>query len=264
MDLGLAGKVALVSGGSKGIGRAISEELGREGCRVVVTARGKDPVDQTVAAIRDTGGSAVGVPADFTVKADIERVVAEAHAAFGPVDIAVFNVYGPNDGRFDESSDESFEKAYNDMVLALVWMTRAVVPDMKAAGWGRLVTIGSTCAKEPHRELPLVTANVTRVGAVALNKSLSAELGPFGITVNTLATGGFMTDRYRSYMQRIASEQGRDHDETTAARRADIPVGRLGNPDEMAAVAAFLCSQRASYVTGQTIVVDGGRVEALL
>jgi 3-oxoacyl-[acyl-carrier protein] reductase len=263
MDLGLSGKVALVSGGSKGIGRAISEELGREGCRVVVAARGKEAVDETVTAIRAVDGTAIGVPADFTVKADIERVVAEARAAFGPVEIGVFNVYGPNDGYFDDSTDEAFEKAYNDMVMALVWMTRAVTPDMKAAGWGRFVTIGSVCAKEPHRDLPLLTANVTRIGAVALNKSLSAELGPFGITVNTLATGGFMTDRYRSYMERIAAEQGRDFDETAAARRSDIPVGRLGRPEEMAAVAAFLCSERASFVNGQMIVVDGGRLETL-
>jgi 3-oxoacyl-[acyl-carrier protein] reductase len=263
MDFGLNGKVALVSGGSKGIGRAISEELGREGCRVVVTARGKEAVDETVSAIQIAGGTAVGVPADFTVKADIERVVSEAHAAFGPVEIAVFNVYGPNDGHFDDSTDEAFEKAYNDMVMALVWMTRAVAPDMKTAGWGRLVTIGSICAKEPHRDLPLLTANVTRVGAVALNKSLSAELGPHGITVNTLATGGFVTDRYKTYMRRMAVERGEEFDEFAAARRTDIPVGRLGDPEEMAAVAAFLCSTRASYVTGQTIVVDGGRIETL-
>jgi 3-oxoacyl-[acyl-carrier protein] reductase len=263
MDFGLSGKVALVSGGSKGIGRAISEELGQEGCRVVVTARGAQAVDETVSAIRAAGGAAVGVPADFTVKADIERVVSEGRAAFGPVEIAVFNVYGPNDGYFDESTDEAFEKSYNDIVMALVWMTRAVTPDMKAAGWGRLVTIGSICAKEPHRELPLVTANVTRVGAVALNKSLSAELGPFGITVNTLGTGGFITDRYRTYMQRMAAERGEEYDEYAAARRTDIPVGRLGYPEEMAAVAAFLCSDRASYVTGQMIVVDGGRIETL-
>jgi 3-oxoacyl-[acyl-carrier protein] reductase len=263
MDFGLSGKVALVSGGSKGIGRAISEELGQEGCRVVVTARGEEAVDETVSAIRSAGGTAIGVPADFTVKEDIERVVSEGRGAFGPVEIAIFNVYGPNDGFFDESTDEAFEKSYNDMVMALVWMTRAVAPDMKAAGWGRLVTIGSICAKEPHRELPLVTANVTRVGAVALNKSLSAELGPFGITVNTLGTGGFITDRYRSYMQRMATERGEEYDEYAAARRTDIPVGRLGYPEEMAAVAAFLCSDRASYVNGQMIVVDGGRIETL-
>jgi 3-oxoacyl-[acyl-carrier protein] reductase len=263
MDLGLSGKVALVSGGSKGIGRAISEELAREGCRVVVAARGKEAIDDTVGAIEAGGGTALGVPADFTVKVDIVRVVAEAHAAFGPVNVAVFNVHGPNDGWFDETSDESFEKAYNDMVMALVWMTRAVLPDMKDAAWARLLTIGSICVKEPHRNLPLVSANVTRVGAVALNKSLSAELGPLGITVNTLATGSFMTGRYRTYMQRMAEERGEPFDEFAAARRSDIPVGRLGNPEEMAAVVAFLCSERASYVTGQTVAVDGGRVLTL-
>jgi NAD(P)-dependent dehydrogenase (short-subunit alcohol dehydrogenase family) len=263
MDLGLAGKVALVSGGSKGIGRAISEELAREGCRVVVVARGKEALDDTVSAIEAAGGTALGVPADFTTKKDIDRAVTEAHAAFGPVGVAVFNVHGPNDGWFDETSDESFERAYNDMVMALVWMTRAVVPDMKDARWGRLITIGSICVKEPHRNLPLVSANVTRVGAVALNKSLSAELGPFGITVNTLATGSFMTGRYRSYMERMAAERGEPFDEFAAARREDIPVGRLGDPGEMAAVVAFLCSERASYVTGQTVAVDGGRVLTL-
>ena len=263
MDFGIAGKVALVSGGSKGIGRAISEDLGREGCRVVVTARGREAVDSTVAAIRDSGGEAHGVLGDFTDKEQIERIVAEARDVFGPIEIAVFNVYGPNDGWFEQTTDSGFIKAYNDMVMALVWMTRAVIPDMKAAGWGRLVTIGSICAKEPHRDLPLVSANVTRVGAVALNKSLSAELGPHGITVNTLATGGFMTDRYRSYMEKIAVERGEVFDETTAARREDIPVGRLGRPEEMAAVATFLCSERGSYVTGQMIVVDGGRLETL-
>lgn len=263
MDLGIAGKVALVSGGSKGIGRAISEELGREGCKVVVTARGKEAVDETVASIHAVGGTAVGVPGDFTSQDDIDRIVDQARSAFGPIGIAVFNVYGPQSGRFDESDDTDFLAAYNDMVMSLAWMVRATVPDMKTHNWGRLVTVGSICAKEPHRELPLVTANVTRVGAVALNKSLSAELGPFGITVNTLATGGFMTERFSSYMRVRAEERGQAYDEFEAAKSQAVPVGRLGRPDEMAAVCAFLCSTRASYVNGQMIVVDGGRVTTL-
>jgi 3-oxoacyl-[acyl-carrier protein] reductase len=121
--------------------------------------------------------------------------------------------------------------------------------------------VGSICAEEPHRGLPLVTANTTRVAAVGLNKTLSAELGPFGITVNTLATGGFLTDRLRSYMEKLATDRGVSYEDTQA--RPDIPIGRLGNPDEMAAVCAFLCSTRASYVTGQMVVVDGGRTETL-
>ncbi|MET0579326.1 MAG: SDR family oxidoreductase, partial [Ilumatobacteraceae bacterium] len=256
--------VALVSGGSKGIGRAISEELGREGCKVVVTARGKEAVDETVDALVAAGGTAVGVPADFTTKDGIERVVREGRAAFGPIEIAVFNVYGPQSGRFDETDDESFLTAYNDMVMALQWMTRLVIPDMKAAGFGRLVTVGSNCVKNVHRELPLLTANVTRVGAVAFNKTISAELARFGITVNTLGTGGFMTERFSSYMRVRAEEKGQEYDEFEAAKNDDIPAGRLGQPEEMAAVAAFLCSSRASYITGQTVVVDGGNVTALM
>jgi 3-oxoacyl-[acyl-carrier protein] reductase len=255
--------VAVVSGGSKGIGRAISEELGNEGCRVVVTARGKEAVDETVEAITSRGGSAVGVPADFTKKDQINTVMNEARSAFGPPDIAVFNVYGPVVQGFDKADDDDFLNAYNDMVMALTWMVREVVPDMKRNEWGRLVTIGSTCAKEPHRGLPLTTANTTRVAAVGLNKTLSADLGPYGITVNTLATGGFMTDRWRSYMRARAEEQGVAFDDEQAAKRPDVPVGRLGHPEEMAAVCAFLCSERASYVTGQMIVVDGGRVQTL-
>ena len=263
MDFGIAGKVAVVSGGSKGIGRAIAEELGNEGCRVVVTARGKEAVDDTVAAITSRGGTAVGVPADFTKKDQISRVMSEARAAFGPPDIAVFNVYGPVVQGFDNAGDDDFLSAYNDMVMALTWMVREVAPDMKRNQWGRLVTIGSICAKEPHRDLPLATANTTRVAAVGLNKTLSADLGPYGITVNTLATGGFMTERYRSYMQARAQEQGVAFDNEQAGKRPDVPVGRLGRPEEMAAVCAFLCSERASYVTGQMIVVDGGRVQTL-
>jgi 3-oxoacyl-[acyl-carrier protein] reductase len=264
MDLGIAGKVALSGGGSKGIGRAISEELAREGCKVVVAARGQEAVDETVAAIRAAGGQASGVSADMTTKAGVEAAVAHAVQAFGDPDIAIGNVYGPTHGRWDETKDEDFLEAYEHIVMSEVYLSRAVVPAMRRKGWGRIVTVNSICSKEPHRELPLVTANVTRVGTVALNKSLSDELGQFGITINTLGTGGFATERYRSYMKNHVAADGRVFDENEAMRRDDVAVRRLGYPEEMAAVAAFLCSARASYVTGQFIVVDGGRVRSLL
>ncbi len=189
--------------------------------------------------------------------------MAEATAAFGAPDIAVFNVYGPVVQGFDDASDDDFLVAYNDMVMSLIWMVREVVPAMKERQWGRLVTIGSTCVKQPHRELPLATANTTRVAAVGLNKTLSADLGPYGITVNTLATGGFATERFDSYMRRRAEDAGDNYDPEAARKRPKTPVGRLGYPEEMAAVAIFLCSTVASYVTGQTIAVDGGGLEVL-
>lgn len=263
MDLGIAGKVAIVSGGSKGIGRAIAEELAREGVRVVAAARGKEALDETVEGIRAAGGEASGVTADMTRREEIERAVAETERLYGPADIAVFNVYGPTSGRYEEVTDEAMLTSYNDMVLALHWLTRAVLPGMRARGWGRLLNVNSVGSKEVHRELPLFTANSARVAAVAFNKTLSAEVGKDGITVNTLGTGGFFTDRYKSYMTRQAEAGGRPFDEATAMQRDDIPVGRLGFPEEMAAVAAFLCSTRASFVTGQFVVVDGGAVRTL-
>jgi 3-oxoacyl-[acyl-carrier protein] reductase len=263
MDLGIAGKVALVSGGSKGLGRAVVEELAAEGARVVVAARGKEAVDETVEAVRAAGGTALGVPADLTDKAEIRRVVTTAKEQLGPVEIAVFNVYGPQHGRYEDVTDGALTSAYNDMVLALHWLTEAVLPDMKHLGWGRLVTLNSISAKEVHRDLPLFTANLTRAAAVSFNKTLSAEVAPLGITVNTMGTGSFLTDRFSSYMKAQAEQRGVPYDEFDAMQSDVIPVGRIGYPAEMAAAVAFLCSTRASFITGQFLVVDGGQVRTL-
>ncbi|HMP44377.1 MAG TPA: SDR family oxidoreductase [Sphingopyxis sp.] len=264
MDLGIRGRVAISGGGSKGMGRAISEELAREGCRVVVAARGREAVDAVVAKIRADGGEAVPAYADMARKEGIEAAVRIATESWGAPDIAVGNVYGPQHGRWEETKDEDFRDAFEDMVMSQVHLLRAVTPAMKERGWGRIVLINSISSKEPHKELPLVTANVTRVAATSLNKSAANELGEYGITINTIGTGGFATDRYTSYMRRTIEAQGHDYDEREAKRRSEVPVGRLGEPEEMAAVVAFLCSARASYVTGQFIVVDGGRVKALM
>lgn len=263
MDLGIEGKVALVSGGSKGLGRAVAEELAREGARVAVTARGADALDETVDAIRAAGGTAVGIPADLTIGSEVERVVTATARQLGPVDIAVFNVYGPQHGSYEGVTDEALQTAYNDMVMALHWLTRAVLPGMKSAKWGRLVTLNSISSKEVHRDLPLFTANLTRVAAVSFNKTLSAEVAPFGITVNTMGTGSFLTDRFTAYMRNQAAERGVPYDEFDAMQSDVIPVGRIGYPEEMSAAVAFLCSTRASFITGQFVVVDGGQVRTV-
>jgi 3-oxoacyl-[acyl-carrier protein] reductase len=264
MDLGIKGKVAISGGGSKGMGRAVSEDLAREGCRVVVAARGKEAVDEVVAGIRAAGGEAVPAYVNMATREGIEEAVRIAREAWGDPDIVVGNVYGPTHGRWEETQDDDFRAAYEDMVMSQVYLLRSVTPAMKKKGWGRVVLINSMASKEPHKELPLVTANVTRVGATALNKSVANELGRYGITINTIGTGGFATERYKGWMRKTIEAQGKDFDEREAVRRDEIPVGRLGTPEEMAAVVVFLCSARASYVTGQFIVVDGGVTKSLM
>lgn len=263
MDMGLAGRTALVSGGSKGMGRAIAELLAAEGARVVIAARDEGPIADVVGAIQAANGIASGVSADMTTKDGIDAAVSHAERTFGPVDIAVFNVHGPTSGNLDATTDDDLQSAYNDMVMALHWLSVRVLTGMKSKQWGRLLTINSIASKELHRDLPLFAANTTRVAAVAYNKTLSAEVGREGITVNTIGTGGILTDRYRAFMSGQARVNGTDFDTFVSHRSEDVPLGRLGEPAELASVAAFLCSARASYVTGQFVVVDGGRVRTL-
>lgn len=264
MDFGIAGKVALSGGGSKGMGRCISEDLAREGARVVVAARGMDAIEETVKAIREAGGEATGVSSDMSTKEGIEKVIAHAKAEYGAPDIVVANVYGPTHGRWEETKDDDFVEAFQSIVMSQVHLSRAVLPHMKQQRWGRIVCINSIASKEPHRELPLVTANVSRVAATSLNKSISDELCRYGITINTIGTGSFATERHISYMRKQALAGVGDFDPDDPNKRSDIPAGRIGDPEEMSAVVTFLCSARASYVTGQFIVVDGGRVRSLV
>jgi 3-oxoacyl-[acyl-carrier protein] reductase len=258
MDLGIAGKVAFVSGGSKGIGRATSELLAGEGVRVIVAARSKDAVDETVEVIRSKGGDATGVCADLTAQEEVARAVAEGTATFGPPDIAITNVHGPGPGDFFDLSDEQFINAFREMALSVVYLSRLVVPHMKEQGWGRLVNVGSGAAKEPPSELAHMLANTTRASVVTLQKSLANELGQFGITVNTLGTGWFGTDRMYDYIDTLATERGATREAVLTPFTNAIPARRVGRPEEMAAVVVFLCSVGAGYLTGEFINVDGG------
>lgn len=258
MDLGIAGKVAFVSGGSKGIGRATAELLAADGARVIVAARGKEGVDETVEAIRRAGGDAVGIAADLTVEEEVDRAVAEGTSTLGPPDIAITNVHGPGPGNFFDLTDDQFASAFREMTLSVVYLTRLVVPHMKEQGWGRLVNIGSGAAKGPPPELAHMLANVTRSSVVTLQKSLANELGPFGITVNTIATGWIGTQRMYAYIDAMADKNGVSRDEAIGPFTSVIPARRVGKPEEMAAAVAFLCSEGAGYINGEFINVDGG------
>jgi 3-oxoacyl-[acyl-carrier protein] reductase len=261
MDLGIAGKVALVTGGSQGIGFGCAQQFAVEGCKVAIAARTQSRIDTAVAEI---GNGCVGISADCTTKDGIARAVQACVDAFGsPPDIALFNVDSGPKGAFLEVDDETFAAANTNNVMAFRWLVQAVFPHMQTRGWGRILTIGTNSVKQPHRKLPRAAQNTYRVGALALSKTLSAELGPFGITVNTLGTGAIETPQFVEVFTRIAEAQGQTYEQLIAGRVAEWPVRRIGKPGDMAAAAAFLCSDLAGYITGQVLVVDGGNLEVL-
>jgi 3-oxoacyl-[acyl-carrier protein] reductase len=251
MDLGIRDKVALVAGGSRGCGLGIAQELAREGAAIVISGRGHDAVEEAVASIRETGARAHGVVADMSNEAQACRIVEEARSAFGPPDILVVNprpasvVQG-----FDAIDDDAMRDSYETWVMSLVHLARPLLPDMVARKWGRIIYMGSIGLKMLHLDDPMYAQN-TRVAAAAVIKTLSHEYGKFGITANTIATGPFMSELALSYM----AKQGALTEEHMLAMTA---LGRWGTPEEMGAVVTFLCSTRASYVSGETIRVDGG------
>lgn len=261
MDLGIKGKVALVTGGSQGIGLGCARRFAEEGCKVMIAARTQANIDAAVAGI---GRDCAGISADCTTKEGIAKAMQACLDAFGSLpDIAIFNVDSGPKGAFLDVDDETFAAANNNNVMAFRWMVQAVWPQMKERGWGRILTIGTNSVKQPHRKLPRAAQNTYRVGALALSKTLSAELGPYGITVNTLGTGAIATEQFRTVFTKIAAERGQTYEEHVAERTAEWPVQRMGTPEDMAAAAAFLCSDLAGFITGQVLVVDGGNLETL-
>ncbi|CAB3780135.1 SDR family oxidoreductase [Paraburkholderia caffeinilytica] len=267
MELGIAGKIALVTGGSKGIGRETSLELARAGCQVLVAARGKEAIDETVAVIRGVGGVAAGFSGDFTDVENYRLAVAAAKAAFGSdPDIAVFNLQAPKPGSFEELNDDDFRWAYHLVVTCYMNLVRAVVPSMKERRWGRIVTIGSGTARMALRSTPYfsyVLANTHRVSAVGLIKTLMGDYGPFGITFNTIGVGSIETEQFKAWMQKRADESGVPYDDVIRGFAADNPLRRVGRPVEVAKLCTFLCSEYAGFTTGETVLCDGGQVICL-
>jgi 3-oxoacyl-[acyl-carrier protein] reductase len=267
MDLGIAGKVAVVTAGTHGIGRAIAEELGRNGCRVVIVARGREQLDRTAEAIRREGGTAIGVSADLTTADPFPYIVEQARAAFDTPDIGVYAPVAPPPGGFEQFTDADFDQAFAYVVKGFAHFARAIVPGMKAKRWGRIVTIGSGAAKVPARRAALnfdyVLANTLRPAGLGLSRSLADELAPFGITVNTVPPGFVDTGaNYKAFFEQCAQAANQPYDLFMEHfLRQRIPMGRFGRPEEVASLCAYLCSQNAGYITGQYLVVDGGHAE---
>jgi 3-oxoacyl-[acyl-carrier protein] reductase len=245
MDLGIEGRVALVLGASRGLGRAVAAALGREGARVALAARSADVLAD---AADEIAGETAALAADTGDEVEVAALPGRVAEALGPVEILVLNTGGPPAGAALEAEESEWLEAYRSLVLAPLVLARACVPGMRERGWGRIVNVASTSVREPIPGLTLSNAN--RAAAVGLLGTLAREVAADGITVNTVATGRFATERLAGLHGSIeAAEEG---------ARADIPAARLGRPEEYGDLVAFLCSERAAYITGSVIPIDGG------
>lgn len=263
MDLGLNDRVAIVAASSRGLGKACALELAREGARVVICAR--DGVRLAAAADEiqtATGAEVLVFEADLVDGTQIQYLVDETLHRFGRIDVLVTNNGGPPAGYFDGLDDEAWLKAQQLTLMSAVRLIRAVLPEMRARQWGRIVNITSVSVKQPVDNLLL--SNVYRPGVVGLAKTLSAQEAAAGITINNVAPGYTRTDRVLELFQARAFDEGKTVEEIMAAITDGFPMKRMGEPGELAALVAFLASERASYITGTTIQVDGGYVQALM
>jgi 3-oxoacyl-[acyl-carrier protein] reductase len=264
MDLGLQDKVAIVMAASKGLGRACATALAAEGAQVTIGARDAQVLEKTAQEIQQTTMSRVlAVPTDVTKAEDVEAIVAATVREFGRIDILVNNAGGPPAGTFALFGDADWQVAFELNLLSTVRLVRFVLPHMRITGSGRIITIVSTSVKQPIDGLLL--SNAIRSGVVGLAKTLSVELASDNITVNNVCPGRILTDRLRQiYHINERLQQGVSEEAVLKEMSQDIPLGRVGKPEELGAFVAFLASQQAAYITGTTIQVDGGLVRSLL
>jgi len=263
MDFGIRGKVALVAAASRGLGRAVALELGAEGAKLVLCARGSDDLDAAKKFISTcTGVEVHTVVADLTRREHIELVSTEAMSKFGQVDILVTNAGGPPAGVFETHSWDAWERAVNLTLRSVIELTRFILPGMRSRKWGRIININSIAAKQPVDNLML--SNSIRSAVTGFARTLANEVATDGITVNSILAGYTRTDRVEQLAEASAAKEGIKRDDVIARFEREIPMKRLGEPNELAALAAFLASDRAAYVTGQSIAVDGGWIKGLL
>ncbi len=262
MDLGLKNRVALVAASSQGIGLATAEAFAAEGCRVAMCARNAQTLHAAAEKIREQPKAEVLAEAvDVTDPAAVSRFVATVADKFGSVDICVTNAGGPPAKGFLAASLDDWQHALAANFLSTVYFAREVIPHMQRKRWGRIITITSITTKQPVADL--VLSNAVRAAVVGLVKSLANEFGKDGILVNNVGPGFTATDRLKQLAKTRAVASGKTEEEMFAAWAADAPVKRLGEPREVAETIVWLASERASYVTGQTVLVDGGIYKGL-
>ena len=257
MDLKLTNKAAIVLAASKGLGKAIATTLSAEGAKVIIGSRDKAELESTAAEIRQlTSNEVVAIPVDVSKTASIATFIKRAADAFGHVDILLNNAGGPPFAKFETFDDAHWHKAFELNLLSVAHASRLVLPYMQSAGGGRIINIISGSVKSVLANSVLSTS--MRMGIVGMAKLMADEFGPYNITVNNVAPGSILTDRLRHTLPKDANP-----DEELKARAKNIPLGRIGKPEELAALVAFLASEQAAYISGTTIQIDGGASRAI-
>lgn len=263
MNLGLKNKVALVAAASRGLGRAVAEELAAEGASLLLCSRSEDAINRTANEIAQaTGGKVIAVAADVSNPDDVSRLVKFGTERLERIDILVTNAGGPPAGQFESLTPAQWEAAARLTLFSATELARHVLPGMKERHWGRILNITSIAVKQPVDNL--ILSNSLRAAVTGFARTLANEVAQFGITVNNIMPGYTRTERVEELARMMAEKQGTTPDEFVGRWEREIPLGRLGEPREFAALAAFLVSERASYITGTSIPVDGGWIKALI
>lgn len=261
MNFELKDKVVFISAASKGIGRATAELLIKEGCKVAIASRNQGNLISAAADIKKTlGVEPEWVVCDLNKAEDIETAVHEVNRTLGEIDILVNNCGGPVPGKFDELEFRDWEQAADQVLFSALRFTREVLPAMKAKNWGRIINITSISVKQPIDNLML--SNSFRSALIAWAKTLSNDVGQYNITVNNIAPGFTLTGRLYELAVTRAKERGESHEHVLSSMTNDVPLKRLARPDEIGALIVYLASVQASYITGQTIAVDGGLIKS--
>jgi 3-oxoacyl-[acyl-carrier protein] reductase len=261
MDLGIKDRVAMVAAASKGIGKACALALAQEGCKVSICARDADDLEQTRAELANHS-EVIAIAANVSSANDLENWYQRTIDRFGQVDVLVTNTGGPPVKRFMELSDEQWLAGVESTWMNVVRLSRLVIPGMQERRWGRIIHLTSLVAKQPIDELTISSA--LRAGLSGLTKTMANQVGPYNITVNAILTGHIMTDRQRALADVRVKERRITYEEYFAGQATEIPLRRIGEPRELGEVAAFLASERASYVTGVSLQVDGGLIRSTM
>ena len=263
MDLELKGKVAIIGGASQGLGKACADVLAEEGAKLVICSRTKDTLDKTAEEIRSsTGADVLSFAGDLEDYDTIKHLISTAVSHYGKLDIMINNSGGPPLARSADATEDQWETAVQRSLFFFARMSREAIPHLKAQGGGRIINILASTVYQPIPNLAL--SGATRMGVIAFAKSLADEVGRDGILINNVCPGSILTERMLSNVTNRANELGTSVEDGLASRAADTAVGRIGEPKELAHLVAFLASSRSSYITGTTMLVDGGLVRSVL